>query len=30
MQQEDAHMMERFGQFEILESNLRDELMTTQ
>ena len=29
MQQENAHMMERFGQFEIFEENLRNKVMTT-
>ena len=30
MQQENAHMMERLGQFEIFESKLLDEVITTQ
>ena len=29
-QQENAHMMERLDQFEIIEAKLRDEMMTTQ
>ena len=30
MQQENEHMLEQLGHFEILEAKLRDEVMTTQ
>ena len=30
MQQENEHILEQLGQFEILESNIPDEVMTTQ